>query len=84
MLNGQQILITRFEKGCLKIDGKPKFLNEKCTFLGVLLLLTLLLVGAGIQMRLTVLCETKRNETKRNGTLRNGTLRPEPTKDSAE
>ena len=50
MLNGQQILITRFEKGCLKIDGKPKFLNEKCTFLGVLLLLTLLLVGAGIQM----------------------------------
>ena len=50
MLNGQQILITRFEKGCLKIDGKPKFLNEKCTFLGVLLLLTLFLVGAGIQM----------------------------------
>ena len=50
MLNGQQILITRFEKGCLKIDGKPKFLNEKCTFLGVLLLLTLLLLGAGIQM----------------------------------
>ena len=50
MLTGQQILITRFEKGCLKIDGKPKFLNENCAFLGVLLLLILLLVGAGIQM----------------------------------
>lgn len=52
MLTGQQILITRFEKGCLKIDGKPKFLNEKCAFLGFLLLLVFLLLGAGIQTKI--------------------------------
>ena len=52
MLNGQQILITRFEKGCLKKESTPKFLNEKCAFLGFLLLLIFLLVGAGIQTKI--------------------------------
>lgn len=52
MLNGQQSLVTKFETGCLKREGSPKFLNEKCTLLGILFLLTLLFMSAGIQMEI--------------------------------
>lgn len=50
MLRGQQILVSKVEKDLLKREGEPKFLNEKCTVLGFLLLLMLLLVCAGIQV----------------------------------
>ena len=52
LLNVQQALVTRFETGCLKTEDVPKFLNEKCTLLGFLLLLVLLFIGTGIQIEL--------------------------------
>lgn len=50
MMNGQQRLVTRFETRCLKRETEPKFLYEKCTLLGFLLLLSLLLIGTRIQV----------------------------------
>ena len=50
MLNGQQALVTRLETGFLKRESK--YVNEKCTLLGFLLLLTLLFMSAGIQMEI--------------------------------
>ena len=52
MLNGQQALVTKFETGFLKRESAPRYLNEKCTLLGFLCLLTLLFVSAGIQMEI--------------------------------
>lgn len=52
VLRGQQILVSKVEKDLLKREGEPKFVNEKCTLLGLLLLLTLLLVCTGIQISL--------------------------------
>ncbi|XP_074623084.1 potassium channel subfamily K member 4-like isoform X4 [Acropora palmata] len=52
VLRGQQILVSKVEKDLLKREGEPKFVNEKCTLLGLLLLLTLLLVCTGIQVSL--------------------------------
>ena len=52
MLNGQQTLVSKFEAGCLKREGAPKFLNEKCTLLGFLILLTLLFISTGIHMEI--------------------------------
>ena len=52
MLNGQQTLVSKFEAGCLNREGATKFLNEKCTLLGFLILLTLLFISTGIQMEI--------------------------------
>ena len=52
VLRGQQILVSKVEKDLLKREGELKFVNEKCTLLGLLLLLTLLLVCTGIQVSL--------------------------------
>ena len=52
MLNGQQVLVTRFETRFLKRESAPKYLNEKCTLLGLVLLLTWLFMSAGLQMRI--------------------------------
>ena len=48
MLCGEQYLVTKFETRCLKREGSPKYLNEKCSLLGFLLLLIFLLSSAGI------------------------------------
>ena len=48
MLRGEKYLVTKFEKKCLKREGVPKYLNEKCSFLGVLLVVILLVTCAGI------------------------------------
>ena len=49
-MNGQQSLVTKFETRCLKRESEPKFVYEKCTLLGFLLLLTLLFISTGIQV----------------------------------
>ena len=49
MLYGEQRLVTRFEKRFLKREGEPKYLNEKCSFLGFVLLVILLLISARTQ-----------------------------------
>ena len=48
MLHGEKYLVTKFETKCLKREGVPKYLNEKCSLLGFLLLLILLLSCAGL------------------------------------
>ncbi|XP_020601473.1 potassium channel subfamily K member 16-like [Orbicella faveolata] len=48
MLRGEKYLVTKFETKCLKREGVPQYLNEKCSFLGVLLLVVLLFACAGI------------------------------------
>lgn len=48
MLRGERYLVTKFETRCLKREGVPKYLNEKCSFMGVLLLVILLVTCAGI------------------------------------
>lgn len=52
MLRSEHFLVMKFEKGCLKREGAPKFLNEKCSFVGFLLLLIILFAGAGCQMEM--------------------------------
>lgn len=44
--------MTRFETRFLKRESAPKYLNEKCTLLSFLLLLTWLFMCAGLQMRI--------------------------------
>ena len=50
MLNGQQALVKRLETRFLKRESK--YVNEKCTLLGFLLLLILLFTSAGVQMEI--------------------------------
>lgn len=52
MLRSEHFLVMKFEQGCLKREGAPKFLNEKCSFVGFLLLLIILFAGAGCQMEM--------------------------------
>lgn len=52
MLRSEHFLIMKFEKGCLKREGAPKFMNEKCSFVGILLLLIILFAGAGSQIEI--------------------------------
>ena len=52
MLDGEKYLVTRFETRCLKREGVPKYLNEKCSMLGVLLLLIFLVVSTRTQMKI--------------------------------
>ena len=49
MLRGEQHLVTEFETRFLKTEGVPKYLNEKCSFLGFVLLVVLLLISARTQ-----------------------------------
>ena len=48
MLCGEKYLVTKFEKKCLQRESVPNYLNEKCSLLGVLLLVILLVTCAGI------------------------------------
>lgn len=48
LLLGEKYLVTKFERKCLKREGVPQYLNEKCSFAGVLLLVILLVTCAGI------------------------------------
>ena len=48
MLCGEKYLVTKFETKCLQREGVPNYLNEKCSLLGVLLLVILLVTCAGI------------------------------------
>ncbi|XP_068716314.1 potassium channel subfamily K member 9-like [Montipora foliosa] len=50
ILRGQRCFITWIEKRCLRINGPTSHLNGKCFLLGLIYLLLLLLVGAGVQM----------------------------------
>ena len=52
MLRGEQLLIAKFEKSCLKREGALKFLNEKCTLCGLVLLVLLLVISAGVQIKI--------------------------------
>ena len=49
MLQVEQHLVTRFEATFLNKEGVPKFLNEKCSLLGFVLLVILLLISARTQ-----------------------------------
>ena len=46
MLRGEQLLVTKFEASCLKREEAPKYLNEKCSLMGFVLLMIMLLTGA--------------------------------------
>ncbi|KAL9966231.1 hypothetical protein ACROYT_G024277 [Oculina patagonica] len=48
MLHGEKYLVTKFETRCLKREGVPRYLNEKCSMLGILLLVILLFSCAGL------------------------------------
>ena len=48
MLHGEKYLVTKFETKCLRRESVPQYLNEKCSFVGVLLLVILLMTCAGI------------------------------------
>lgn len=48
LLLGEKYLVTKLETKCLKREGVPRYLNEKCSFVGVLLLVILLVMCAGI------------------------------------
>ena len=50
MLRGERALITTIERSCLKRNGPPGHLNEKCFVFGCLYLLVLVFVGAGASM----------------------------------
>ena len=50
MLRGERALITAIERSCLKRNGPPCHLNEKCFVFGCLYLLILVLGGAGASM----------------------------------
>lgn len=50
MLAGEKRLVTRFETEYLKREGEPKYLNEKSSLLGFVLLVILLTISARIQM----------------------------------
>ena len=52
MLRAEQLLLTKFETGCLKREGAPKYLNEKCSLLGFVILLIILVGGAESQMKI--------------------------------
>ena len=52
MLRGEKYLVTKFETKCLKREGVPQYLNEKCSFVGTLLLVMLLFTCAGIHTRI--------------------------------
>ena len=47
LLLGEKYLVTNFERKCLKREGVPRYLNEKCSFVGVLLVVILLVTCAG-------------------------------------
>ena len=49
MLCGEQRLVTSFERRFLKRAGVPKYLNEKCSLLGFVLLVLLLVISARTQ-----------------------------------
>ena len=49
MLRGEQLLVTKFETEFLKTEGVPKYLNEKCSLLGFVLLVILLVISARTQ-----------------------------------
>ena len=49
MLQLEQHLVTRFEARFLKKEGVPKYLNEKCSLLGFVLLMILLVISARTQ-----------------------------------
>ncbi|XP_058948364.1 two pore potassium channel protein sup-9 [Pocillopora verrucosa] len=50
MLRGERALISTIERSCLKRNGPPCHLNEKCFVFGCLYLLILILGGAGASM----------------------------------
>lgn len=51
MLRSERLLVTKFESRCLKRESKPRHLNEKCAFLGLMLLIIILLVGAATAVK---------------------------------
>ena len=50
MLHGEKRLVTGFETRYLKREGEPKYLNEKGSLLGFVLLLIMLVISARTQM----------------------------------
>ena len=51
MLRSERLLVTKFESRCLKIEDKPRHLNEKCALLGLVLLIIILLAGAATAVK---------------------------------
>lgn len=51
MLRCERLLVTKFESSCLEREGEPRHLNEKSSFLGLVLLVIILLVGAATTVK---------------------------------
>ena len=51
LLHGEQVLVTAFERRFLKREETPRYLNEKCFFLGLLVLVIILTTSAAIHMK---------------------------------